>query len=78
MGVKRGIDNWNDFSSANGILGWSDGTPICQWTGILCSSAGRVIGMYAATSPADSSQFNKAVIISVQRAKRGRNPVTAS
>ena len=64
MGVKRGIDNWNDFSSANGIQGWSDATPVCQWTGILCSSAGRVIGMYAAALPySKSSQLSCVILI---------------
>lgn len=38
LGQKELITNWDDFSIANGIVGWSNETlaDVCSWTGITC------------------------------------------
>lgn len=42
LAQRDAIDNWADFSEANGLSGWSDGTPVCEWSGIACSASGAV------------------------------------
>ena len=35
---KALVTNWAEFSSANGVVGWSDETlaDVCTWPGISC------------------------------------------
>jgi hypothetical protein len=43
--AQRGaVTNWPQFAAANGIRGWDDSLPLCQWSGVVCSEEleGRV------------------------------------
>ncbi|KAL4451789.1 hypothetical protein ABPG75_007451 [Micractinium tetrahymenae] len=42
LAQKDAIDNWGDFSEATGLAGWSDGTPVCEWSGVACSAGGAI------------------------------------
>ncbi len=40
--LRDSIENWQQFSTANAITGWSNDVPVCVWGGITCSEEGRV------------------------------------
>ncbi|KAL4422105.1 hypothetical protein ABPG77_003390 [Micractinium sp. CCAP 211/92] len=43
LAQKDAIENWGEFSEANGLSGWSNGTPVCEWSGVACSKGGHVV-----------------------------------
>lgn len=42
LAQRDAIDNWGEFSEANGLSGWNESTPVCEWSGVACSAGGAV------------------------------------
>eukprot|EP00884_Botryococcus_braunii_P000598 jgi/Botrbrau1/10539/Bobra.7_1s0018.2 len=45
------VTNWPDFKTSNSLYGWDSTSPPCTWTGVQCSSLGRVTGLLLPCPP---------------------------
>eukprot|EP00887_Chlorella_sp_A99_P003887 scaffold11.g3887.t1 len=43
--LRDAASNWAEWSAARGIRGWDDTTPMCIWTGVVCTPGGRVASL---------------------------------
>lgn len=43
LAQRDAITNWEAFSQANSIVGWSESEPnVCKWSGVNCTADGTV------------------------------------
>ncbi|KAI7837019.1 hypothetical protein COHA_009097 [Chlorella ohadii] len=43
--LRDAVENWDEFSSANGFQGWNDtsSVPVCSWSGVTCADDGTIL-----------------------------------
>jgi hypothetical protein len=48
--LRDSIDNWPLFQNSSDLKGWDNASPVCNWSGVICSSDNRVVQLCAPLS----------------------------